>query len=101
MKPRPYSRLSHFALRLSVAIVLALASPVLIAPSLLHAQNLPNLGGTGGEELSPLMERRLGEQVMNNIQRDPDYLEDAPTLDYLNQLGGQLLGTSQIGRAHV
>ena len=98
MKPRPYSRLSHFALRLSVAIVLALASPVLIAPSLLHAQNLPNLGGTDGEELSPLMERRLGEQVMNNIQRDPDYLEDAPTLDYLNQLGGQLLGTSPEAR---
>jgi predicted Zn-dependent protease len=98
MKPRSYFRLSHFVLHLSVAIVLALASPVLIAPSLLHAQNLPNLGGTDGEELSPLMERRLGEQVMNNIRRDSDYLEDAPTLDYLNQLGGQLLGTSSEAR---
>ena len=98
MKPRSYSRLSHFALQLSVGIVLALVSPVLIAPSLLHAQNLPNLGGTDGEELSPLMERRLGEKVMNNIRRDPDYLEDAPTLDYLNQLGGQLLGTSPEAR---
>ena len=35
---------------------------------------------------------------MNNIQRDPDYLEDAPTLEYLNQLGGQLLGTSPEAR---
>jgi predicted Zn-dependent protease len=70
----------------------------LIAPSLLHAQNLPNLGGTDGEELSPVMERKLGEQTMNSIRRDPDYIEDAPTLDYLNQLGGILLGSSPEAR---
>jgi len=98
MKPAPSPRFLRPAVRLGVAIVLALASPVLIAPSLLHAQNLPNLGGTDGEELSPLMERRLGEQVMNNIRRDPDYIEDAPTLDYLNQLGGLLLGSSPEAR---
>ena len=98
MKPAPYPRFLHPAIHFGVAMVLALASPVLIAPSLLHAQNLPNLGGTDGEELSPLMERRLGEQVMNNIRRDPDYIEDAPTLDYLNQLGGILLGSSPEAR---
>ena len=98
MKLLPYSSLSRYSGHIVVAIVLALASPVLIAPSLLYAQNLPNLGGTDGEELSPLMERRLGEQVMNNIRRDPDYMEDAPTLDYLNQLGGILLGTSPEAR---
>ncbi len=98
MKLLPYPRLSRYSMHLAVAIVLALVSPVLIAPSLLYAQNLPNLGGTDGEELSPLMERRLGEQVMNNIRRDPDYMEDAPTLDYLNQLGGILLGTSPEAR---
>ena len=98
MKPAPYLRFLHPAVRLGVAIVLALASPVLIAPSLLHAQNLPNLGGTDGEELSPVMERKLGEQTMNSIRRDPDYIEDAPTLDYLNQLGGILLGSSPEAR---
>jgi len=98
MKPVPYPRLLHPAVRLGVAIVLALTSPVLIAPSLLHAQNLPNLGGTDGEELSPVMERKLGEQTMNSIRRDPDYIEDAPTLDYLNQLGGILLGSSPEAR---
>ncbi len=98
MKLLPYPRLSRYSMHLAVAIVLAEVSPVLIAPSLLYAQNLPNLGGTDGEELSPLMERRLGEQVMNNIRRDPDYMEDAPTLDYLNQLGGILLGTSPEAR---
>ncbi len=98
MKLLSYPRLPRYAVHVGMAIVLALASPVLIAPSLLYAQSLPNLGGTDGEELSPLMERRLGEQVMNNIRRDPDYMEDAPTLDYLNQLGGILLGTGPEAR---
>jgi predicted Zn-dependent protease len=44
------------------------------------------------------MERKLGEQTMNSIRRDPDYIEDAPTLDYLNQLGGILLGSSPEAR---
>ena len=80
------------------ALVLVCASPALIAPACLHAQNLPNLGGTDGEELSPLMERRLGEQVMNNIRRDPDYVDDLAVLDYLNLLGGTLLGSSAEAR---
>ncbi len=75
-----------------------LASPVLLAPAVLHAQALPNLGGSEGEELSPLMERKLGEQVMNNIRRDPDYLDDAVTLDFLNQFGGSLLSATPDAR---
>jgi len=64
----------------------------------LHAQNLPNLGGSDSEELSPLMERRLGEQVMNNIRRDPDYIDDLAVIDYLNLLGGTLLSSSPEAR---
>ncbi len=75
-----------------------LASPVLIAPAALHAQALPNLGGSEGEELSPLTERKLGEQVMNNIRRDPDYVDDAVTLDFLNQFGGALLSATPDAR---
>lgn len=94
LRSRPFSCL----LRLFAAGALMLASPVLIAPTALHAQALPNLGGSDGEELSPLMERKLGEQVMNNIRRDPDYVDDAVTLDFLNQFGGSLLSATPDAR---
>ena len=45
-----------------------------------------------------LFRSKLGEQVMNNIRRDPDYIEDAAVVDYLNQLGGALLGSSAEAR---
>lgn len=91
-------RFSASAKRLLTALVLAFASPAMMAPADLHAQNLPNLGGSDGEELSPLMERRLGEQVMNNIRRDPDYIDDLAVIDYLNLLGGTLLSSSPEAR---
>lgn len=78
--------------------VLAFSAPALLAPSGLQAQALPNLGGADGEELSPLMERRLGEQVMNNIRRDRDYISDPTVTDYLNQTGGILLSTGPEAR---
>ncbi|MES2536564.1 MAG: M48 family metalloprotease [Pseudomonadota bacterium] len=67
------------------------ALPIAGVPSLGVAQNLPNLGGTDREELSPLMERKLGEQIMRDIRRDRDYLGDAPLLEYLNNFGGGLV----------
>ncbi len=72
--------------------------PALLSPAALHAQALPNLGGTDGEELSPLMERRLGEQIMTSIRRDRDYLDDSVTLDFLNRFGGILLGSNPEAR---
>lgn len=55
------------------------------------AQNLPTLGDTAREDLSPLMERKLGEQIMQSVRRDPDYVDDGPVSEYLNKLGGNLL----------
>ena len=94
MKPRLRPHRVRPVLRLLTAAVLAFSAPALLTPSVLQAQALPNLGGTDGEELSPLMERRLGEQVMNNIRRDRDYVGDPIVLDYLNQAGGVLLSSS-------
>lgn len=90
----PLSRL----LRLFAAGAIMFTSPLWLTPVDLHAQALPNLGGSEGEELSPLMERKLGEQVMNNIRRDPDYVEDPVTLDFLNQFGGSLLSATPDAR---
>lgn len=75
--------------------VILLVSLVLNAP---HAAaqtiDLPSLGDAGGEELPPATERRLGEQIMLEVRRDPDYLADTETSEYLNHLGYQLVAVS-------
>lgn len=75
-----------------------LSSPAFLSPTVLHAQALPNLGGSDSAELSPLMERKLGEDVMTSIRRDPLYLGDLTTLDYLNLFGGNLLAATPEAR---
>ena len=78
-------------LRVLTAALVTLSAPVFLAPATIHAQALPNLGGGDSAELSPLQERKLGEDIMNGIRRDPAYMSDLPTLDYLNQFGNSLL----------
>ena len=75
---------------MAAAAATLIAGQSLLAP-VANAQNLPNLGGSEREDLSPLMERKLGEQVMRDIRRDRDYLNDAPTLEYLNDFGNSLV----------
>lgn len=65
------------------------------------AQNLPNLGSTERAELSPLMERKLGEQIMLDIRRNRDYLDDAPVLEYLNNFGETLLAAHPEARGEA
>ncbi len=88
-------------LRMFAAAMTALATPVLLAPAVLHAQALPNLGGGDSAELSPLQERKLGEEIMNSIRRDPAFMSDLPTLDYLNQFGNSLLAATPDARGEA
>ena len=47
---------------------------------------LPALGETASEEFTAGTERKLGEQIMSEIVRDPDYLDDPVLVDYLLSL---------------
>ncbi len=73
----------------------------MVAPSVTMAQNLPTLGDTERAELSPLMERKLGEQIMREIRRDRDYLDDAPVIEYLNEFGNSLLAVRPEARGEI
>ncbi|HJV83180.1 MAG TPA: M48 family metalloprotease, partial [Noviherbaspirillum sp.] len=75
--------------------------PAVAAPSLTTAQTLPSLGDTERGELSPLMERKLGEQIMRDIRRDRDYLDDAPLLEYLNNFGSGLVAARPEARGEA
>jgi predicted Zn-dependent protease len=73
------------------ALTAAICTLPVVAAPLAVAQNLPNLGDTARKELSPVMERRLGEQIMRDIRRNRDYLDDAVALEYLNNFGAGLI----------
>ena len=88
-KRSPHSlRLRAVAAALLVAMPLAMAQDVL-APA--KIPNLPALGDTERQDLSPLMERKLGEEIMRDIRRDHDFLDDGPILEYLNNFGNSLV----------
>ncbi|WP_247869764.1 M48 family metalloprotease [Herbaspirillum sp. ST 5-3] len=72
-----------------------------MVPRSVLAQSLPSLGDTERGELSPLMERKLGEQIMRDIRRDRDYLDDAPLLEYLNNFGSGLVAARPEARGEA
>jgi predicted Zn-dependent protease len=53
-------------------------------------QQLPDLGNGGAGTLTPQAERKLGERVMREVRRDPDYLDDWLVRDYLNSVSAKL-----------
>jgi beta-barrel assembly-enhancing protease len=74
----------------SAAFLIA-CSLIPVATEISFAQNAPTLGDVDSQDLSPLVERKLGEQIMNFVRRDPSYLDDAPAAEYMNRLGNSLL----------
>jgi len=56
----------------------------------ISTQQLPDLGDGSGGTLTPAAERKLGERVMREIRRDPDYIDDWLVRDYLNSIASKL-----------
>ena len=67
------------------------ATPAGHAQATSGAPSLPTLGDTAREDLSPVFERKLGEEIMRDIRRDPDFLDDDAVLEYMNTFGNALV----------
>jgi beta-barrel assembly-enhancing protease len=52
---------------------------------------LPSLGDPVSDDLAIGAERQIGERIMEEIRRDPDYLDDPPLLEYVLSLWQPLL----------
>ena len=65
-----------------------------VPSSVLQPVPLPDLGDASSSDLSLQMERRIGESVMREIRRDPQYLDDPEIAEYLNSLGARLVSAS-------
>ncbi|MFV0370296.1 MAG: M48 family metalloprotease [Azonexus sp.] len=81
--------------RLPAAILsCTLALGAVCAP--VEAHELPELGDVAGEDLPLALEKKIGQQIMQEIrQREISYLDDYDVEAYLNQLGGRLAGFSK------
>lgn len=103
MKPRPAPRwLRPFtAAALSAAVAVAVAAPTEPVRRLPDNVNLPTLGEPAREDLSPILERKLGEEIMADIRRDRDFLDDDPILDYLNNFGNALVAAAPGARGEA
>ena len=95
--------MNPFPARLMLAAALASALPHLPAWAQAaqttpggSAIRLPALGDAAGEDFTVGTERRLGEQIMSELRRDPDYLDDPLLLDYVQSLWQPLLATARL-----
>jgi beta-barrel assembly-enhancing protease len=76
----------------------ALLCSALTAPPAVHAQGpstqnvrLPTLGDSVSDDLDVHAERKLGDQVMREIRRDPDVLDDPLLLAYVQSIWQPLM----------
>jgi beta-barrel assembly-enhancing protease len=86
---------SRFARALLAAAALATAVPVAPLAQNAPAVRLPALGDAGGEDFGVGTERRLGEQIMREVRRDPAYFDDPLLLDYLQSLWAPLVAAAR------
>ncbi|QWD79565.1 M48 family metallopeptidase [Polynucleobacter sp. MWH-Spelu-300-X4] len=70
----------------AAAVVAQSRQPILV---------LPDLGDSSSASLTPVDERKLGERIMREIRRDPDYSADPVFYDYLNGIGHQLVDAAR------
>lgn len=56
---------------------------------------LPGLGESASDEFNLNTEKRVGEQIMREIRRDPDYLDDPQLLDYVQGLWRPLVAAAR------
>lgn len=89
---------AHAPWRRPLALLLAAltaASPV--APAAAQVR-LPSLGESASQDLPIGTERRLGDQIMREARRDPEYLDDPVLLEYLQSIWQPLVAAArQVG----
>jgi beta-barrel assembly-enhancing protease len=75
---------------LAAALAAALPAPPLLAQPSTRSESgdvrLPSLGESSGDDFPVGTERRLGEQIMAEVRRDPAYIDDALLLDHIQSM---------------
>lgn len=75
----------------SYALLASLLLSLMVPMAVSRADGLPDLGDVAQSDISPMLERRIGEYYMREIRRDAAYLDDPEIASYLNRLGFRLV----------
>lgn len=71
-------------------LLCGLTAAVLACSVAAQPVGLPSMGSASSAQLSPQLERTLGEAIMEQGRRDPTYINDPDVSQYLQSLGAQL-----------
>src|SRR5690625_7684101 len=71
-------------------LLCGLTAAVLACSVAAQPVGLPSMGSASSAELSPALERTLGEAIMEQGRRDPTYIADPDVSQYLTELGREL-----------
>jgi beta-barrel assembly-enhancing protease len=96
----PVLKLDHPPARSSRSRLLALACAATLlcpasVPNALAQNTLPALGDAVSQDFGVGAERKLGDQIMREIRRDPDYLDDPVLLEYLQSIWQPLVAQAR------
>lgn len=74
---------------------IALLCGALIASPAWPQVRLPSLGESASDDVTVTTEKRLGEQIMREVRRDPAYLDDPLLLEYLQSVWQPLVAAAR------
>ena len=72
-----------------------------IAPAWGQPVGAPSLGPASAADLTPALERRLGEAIMVDGRHDPDFISDPDISQYLNAMGRRLAANAPGGAPDI
>ncbi|WP_418317317.1 M48 family metalloprotease [Piscinibacter sakaiensis] len=85
MPSRPQSLYSGWRRAVALVCAGAVAGSAIVAPA--QAQNqLPALGDSVSADFEVGFERKIGDEIMREIRRDPDYIDDPLLFDYMQSI---------------
>jgi len=90
--------------RASRSALAAVFSAALVLPALPVAAQpvgLPSMGAASGDDLSPALERQLGEAIMAQGRRDPTYINDTEIGQYLTTMARKLVVNAPGGAPEI
>ncbi|QVQ24564.1 M48 family metalloprotease [Achromobacter deleyi] len=91
MNRRKMPSICAIAKRAAIAGLCAtLVAPTIPAAAWAQPVGLPSMGAASAAELSPMLERSLGEAIMSQGRRDPTYVDDSELSQYLTTMGRKL-----------
>lgn len=86
----------------AVVLSLTLALPHWLSPPVqAQPMGLPSMGGASASDLSPALERQLGELIIASGRRDPTFVHDAEINQYLNRVARQLARYAPAGSVGI